>query len=158
MPRRRLRRKTTVGHIAVAIMAVAEAALGQPAPAATAAPVPAPWLDAFLEEEDLQAEVAGKRKQVYLITLPHPRKSVQSADDFAWRPPGDFSREQVVRIFIDVCQRPVHVDAAKGGGRGRAVTLERLVVFREMHQPDSNGHAHVHYHVALQLSSQAAAS
>ena len=155
MPHRRLRRKTTVGHVAVAIMTEAEAALGQPAPTAAVAPVPAPWLDAFLEEEDLQAEDAAKRKQVYLITLPHPRKSVQSAGDFAWRPPGDFNREQVVRMFIDICQRPAHVDAANGGGRSRAVTLERLVVFREMHKPDGNGHAHVHYHIALQLSSPA---
>ena len=79
-------------------MAVAEMAFGGAQHVPTAAPTPAPlhqWLAAFLDEEELLAEDANQRKRVYLVTLPHPRGSVMRVDDFAWRPPGAFSREQV---------------------------------------------------------------
>ena len=64
---RRLRRKTTIGALAVGLLL---------APAAAAAQVLAPVRQQrFLDEEDLQDEDAAKKKAVYLVTLPHPRRS-----------------------------------------------------------------------------------
>ena len=60
---RRLRRKTTVGQLAVLLSAVVPPALPTVAAAA--------WSDEFLFEEDLEPE-SDKRKAVYLVTLPHP--------------------------------------------------------------------------------------
>ena len=63
--RRRLRRKTAVGHVAVALVAAMHAA---PAVAE------AVWSERFLDDEDLAQEEAVARKATYLVTqaLPNP--------------------------------------------------------------------------------------
>ena len=76
---RRLRRKTTVGALAVGM------AMAQATAAGVAQVLPEMWQQSFFDEEDLQKEDLGKTKKVYLVTLPHPRRSVgnSAADDCA---------------------------------------------------------------------------
>ena len=63
VPTRRLRRKTSLGQavvtVAIQLAAVAAVAAGG-------------WLPDFLDAEELAPEDEDKRKQVYLVTLPHP--------------------------------------------------------------------------------------
>ena len=74
---RRLRRKTTVGALAVR-MVMAQAVI-----TGAAQVPPQMWQQSFFDEEDLQKEDLGRKKKVYLVTLPHPRRSLENsaADD-----------------------------------------------------------------------------
>lgn len=160
-PCRRLRRKTTVGHLALglAVVGLAAGAVGAEAPAP--APPPAPplapasaseWQDAFLASEDLEKENAQKRKAVYLVTLPHPKVAYGSAGSAELKAPGDYSREQVLEMFKAIFAAPEHVDAASASRGGPTTALVRCVVFREMHQPGEDGVARPHFHVAVAAS------
>ena len=139
-PRRRLRAKTTVADVGVAIASVAVAMSGNHDV----------WQPAFLDEQDLTEEEKQKRKAVYLVTLPHPRNGVSNTSGLA--SPGEFDRKAVVQLFLDVFANPVHVDAASSSRQGTKLRLEKMVVFRELHAVDESGVRHPHYHVALQAS------
>ena len=107
------------------------------------------WREQFLAQEDLVGEDTGRRKAVYLVTLPCPRSSVEGSGENGLRAPGQLSHEEVEKAFLDVFANPVHVDgASERRGRG-SLTLERMVIFKELHAPDEAGDERVHYHVAL---------
>ena len=82
---RRLRRKTTVGHLAIGLF-MAQAVAAEAPAAGLAQAAPSAWAQRFLDEEELQDEVALKRKAVYLVTLPHPNKSGESATSALKKP------------------------------------------------------------------------
>ena len=151
-PRRRLRRKTTVGQLALGVVAACFAA-GVVGAAAPAPPLGDGWTDDFVCGEELNKEDKRKRKAVYLVTLPHPRVALGLEARAGLRPPGDLSREDIARMFVDVFRAPEHVDPARHRRGAPTLTLERLVVFREPHRvADTDGRFHDHYHVALVAS------
>ena len=138
-PGRRLRRKTTVGQLAVLLAAVA--------PAALPALAEATWQDSFLKEEELEPE-GDKKKSVYLVTFPHPQESI-GPDVTGLRAPGDFTHKDIIRMLIDVFAHPAFVDAAAASRGPPTLTLQKMVVFRELHAADAANQRAVHYHVAL---------
>ena len=143
--RRRLRTKTTVGHLGVAIAAAPHVTAG--------AHVQVQWAQRFLDDEDLPAEEGTSRKATYLVTLPHPSQAAQSAQGL--RAPNTLTREQVVQMVLDAVANPVYLDAAAQSRQGPSVQVEQMVVFQELHAPDEQGAAHVHFHIALRLSGTA---
>ena len=148
-PTRRLRRKTRVGHLALGLAVVGLAA-GLTGPAAPAPP--SEWQDTFLAGESLEAENVGKRKSVYLVTLPHPRVARGGEGNAGLKAPGDPSREDVAKLMIAIFDNPQYVDAASASRSGPSLTLERLAVFRELHGACDDGVAHAHYHIAVAAS------
>ena len=100
--------------------------------------------------EGLQAEDLGKRKQVYLVTLPHPRAAWpdRDRDSEGFRCPGSLRRDEIINIFKDIFARPEYADIGNQH-KGTKLALEKMVVFRELHQPTEAGERCAHYHVAL---------
>ena len=93
--RRRLRAKTTVGHAAVALLAVAQATQGTGQVS---------WAKRFSDEEDLPREEEVARKAVYLVTLRHPSHAAQSTRGL--RAPRTLTREQGVAMISYVIANP----------------------------------------------------
>lgn len=140
--RRRLRVKTSVGHLSIAVP-LAGGAVGVVGSDII-------WKETFMVAEELDQENPALRKAVYLVTLPHPRQALDGVAGL--REPASLTHEQVVHAFLDAVARPVSLDPAAHVRQGPGVQIERMVVFKEKHAPDSEGKAHVHYHVAMQLS------
>ena len=62
--------------------------------------------------EALQLDDEGSAKdkrQVYLVTLPHPRQP-RSADGINLGAPGSLSKEDILQRFLDSCARPLYTD------------------------------------------------
>ena len=155
-PRRRLRRKTTVGSLAPTdAPALPLAAPAAPAPALALVPVTAQgqWPRRFLDEEDLCAEEASGRKATYLVTLPHPSLAAQDARGLI--APDTLTREKVAEVIFDCVAHPVYADAGAAARHMPTVRIEQMAIFREFHAPDVQGAAHAHFHVALRLSGTA---
>ena len=152
-PTRRLRRKTNVGHIAVAMLATAAAMPPVPAEAwADTFLVPAEaWADTFLDAEGLAPET-NKRKAVYLVTLPHPQTACGALGTWSLNSPGSFDRLAIVNMFLDIFARPLASDPAANHREANATTVEEMVVYQEKHAADANGVRHIHYHIALRAS------
>ena len=120
--RRRLRTKTTVAQVAVALLAAA-------APAQAVAQVQ--WAQRFFDDEDLLAEEDAARKAVYLVTLPHPGQAAQGTQGLV--APDSLTREQVVQMILDAVAHPMYQDAAAQSRAGPSVRVEQVVVYRELH-------------------------
>ena len=142
--RRRLRAKTTVAQVAVALVAAA---------ASVQAVAQVQWAQRFLEDEDLSAEEDAARKAVYLVTLPHPGQAAQGTQGL--RAPDSLTREQVVQMILDAVAHPAYQDPAAQSRHGPSIRVEQMVVYRELHAPDEQGIAHAHFHIALRLSGTA---
>ena len=116
------------------------------------------WRQDLLMCESIGEENPGRRKKVYLVTLPHPCYAGDACVNdttAALSHPGSFERQAVVDLFLDVFNGPVYADRGnQAQQRGPpSLTLEKLVVFRELHQPEGeDGTRHVHYHIALTAS------
>ena len=147
-PQRRVRPSAgpSVGHLALGVAVVGVAAGLGAAPATSGAE----WRDAFLTEEGLEKEDAQRRKAVYLVTLPHP--CVATSEGNGLKAPGDFTREEIANMILDIFDAPSHIDAASEARGETLLALQRFVVFREPHKPDAEGRVHDHYHVALVAS------
>ena len=91
-------------------------------------------------------ETAGARRQVYLITLPHPKAS-QSACGIKLVLPGSLSKNQILNCLLDACKNPAYSDG-KSLALKSEVHLKQAGVFRELHQPDPAGDVNAHVHVA----------
>ena len=135
--RRRLRTKTTVAQVAVALVAAA---------ASVQAVAQVQWAQRFLEDEDLSAEEDAARKAVYLVTLPHPGQAAQGTQGL--RAPDSLTREQVVQMILDAVAHPAYQDPAAQSRHGPSIRVEQMVVYRELHAPDEQGIAHAHFHIA----------
>ena len=123
VPRKRLRTKTKVES---------------PAPSLSQAAIAGP-----IEGE----EITTARKAVYLVTFPHPRAQ-RSSDGYALKPPGDFTRKQLLDALLDSCMNPVYTDL-KSRSQQPTVTLDKVVVVFENHQEDENGEVFRHGHIGL---------
>ena len=92
-------------------------------------------------------EEVGKKKQVYLVTLPHPHQTLSSTG-VRLRPPGELTHIQLLDCVKDSCLHPLYVDAYSRS-QGFQVRLKQATVFKEFHQPDAQGSTFAHFHVAL---------
>ena len=102
-----------------------------------------------LEELTVEGPRDGK-KQIYLVTLPHPR-AVYLSHGSNLRCTSTMTREDVRNMILDAIRNPVYIDAA-AAHRTSSVDVGKLVVYREFHEMDANGVAHPHFHVPLQLT------
>ena len=104
-----------------------------------------------MELEDLVVEgPKDSRKQIYLVTLPHPREVGAPAGNL--RCTSTMTPEELKNMIIDAIRHPVYVDAG-AAHRTSTIDVVKLVVYRELHAADENGVAHPHFHIALQLTS-----
>ena len=93
-------------------------------------------------------------KKAYLVTIPHPRKVLAKRVGKKTPPrpyPGQFSREDIERIFLDSAVHPMYDSA---GGHAGSVELKQMAIFMELHKPDPDAApdqvGKVHFHIALQ--------
>ena len=91
-----------------------------------------------LENED----VAAKR-QVYLVTFPHPRPGSPLVA------PGTMSRAAIVEKIVQACAAPSGTNPHR---HPQPVVLDYAAVFHEMHKGTCGGAKHSHYHVALKAA------
>lgn len=69
-------------------------------------------LQISLPAELILNEEAGidTKRQVYLVTLPHPRQA-RAATGEQLRAPGSLSKAAILSCFQDACQHPMYADA-----------------------------------------------
>ena len=97
-------------------------------------------------------EQPDSKRQAYLITLAHPVKT-HSQCGICLVAPGSLCRKQIRDCILDACAHPAHTNA-RSISRGECVTLGKLSVFMEYHQPKQNGSVFPHHHVAVLANSQ----
>ena len=144
-PLRRLRRKTSLGFVAIA---AAASAVAWPTPAEE------DWSDVFLTAEELGQEGKGQMKSIYLVTLPALQLAFASAVPRPYLTcPSTWKHEQVAHALLHAFRNPVHA-CCRGVEHVGPVVLESFVVFREHHAP-AVGQATglVHWHIALRAKS-----
>lgn len=98
-----------------------------------------------LDGEDLAA-----KRQVYLVTLPHPR-APESPCGRRLTSPESLSREQVLEYFRAALAAPVHVDA-RSVMNGFYVSPLLIGVFQEFHAANEEGEVHAHYHITVKAT------
>lgn len=105
------------------------------------------------------ADVAGEeqpnvKREVYLVTLPHPR--IARSQGVLLRAPGDLTREEVAAAVRLACAQPLPEAAGQHQWQFQPgpVPVKKLAVFRELHQPGADGRRAAHYHVAVHLGRQ----
>ena len=92
-------------------------------------------------------ERAGARRQVYLITFPHPQAS-HSKCGVKLVAPGSMSKTDLLNRVLDACAKPAYMDG-HSLSKNLQVHLKQAGVFREYHQPDPvSGDIFTHDHVA----------
>lgn len=96
--------------------------------------------------EDVQA-----KRQVFLVTFPHP-KAEFSQCGARLVPPGSMSRTDVLSKLLQACAAPLYSDL-RSLRSGCRVVVSQAAVFRELHKADAAGTAQAHYHVALKAES-----
>lgn len=103
----------------------------------------------FLSEvDDWEAqEKACAHKAVYLVTLPHPKRS-HAACGTKLVAPGTRSKKQILQCFLDAAAHPTYTDG-RSLSRGLGVKLKQAGVWREFHQPDGAGRAEAHFHISV---------
>lgn len=96
-------------------------------------------------------EVPYTKRQVYLVTLPHP-KETHSVCDRELVAPGSKSKRQILECFLDAAAHPAYADG-RSLSRGTGVSLDRAMVSREYHKADGSGKANRHDHIPVMGSS-----
>jgi hypothetical protein len=97
--------------------------------------------DWALEEQD------GSRRQVYLVTFPHPKSSHSKCGRLLVAP-GTLTKRQILEKLLDACQKPIYSDG-RSLAQQREVHLKHTGIWREYHAPDPTGTAHAHDHAPI---------
>ena len=87
------------------------------------------------------------KRQVYLVTLPHPRRSVSSSGRQLVAP-GSLSKTDVLNKFLDACAAPMYADG-RMLSNPQPVPIKLAGLWRELHQEDLEGQAYPHDHVPV---------
>lgn len=102
---------------------------------------------------DLEQELgAPAHRQVYLVTLPHP-KQTHSADGIPLAAPGAFSKQQILERFLACLREPARSDGRHLAAPGPGVPVLRTGVWRELHKQHADGstvRAHDHLPILAQ--------
>ena len=102
----------------------------------------------ILALDDWEAEEKhGARKQVYLVTFPHPKAS-HSKCGVALATPSARTKRQILECLLDARKDPIYTDARNLSWKCE-VQLKQAAVFQEFHAPDATGVVHTHYHVPV---------
>ena len=92
----------------------------------------------------MDMESPAQKRQVYLLTFPHPRPSS------ALTAPGSLNRQGILEKLFEACAAPCPLNPHNPP---QPVSLERAAVFRELHKPDAQGDIHTHYHIVVKGTS-----
>ena len=92
-------------------------------------------------------EKHGSRRQVYLVTFPHPRTR-HSACGRKLVAPGSVPKKHILQCLLDACANPDYTDARSLAWKC-AVALKHAGVWREYHQADPDGSTHAHDHATV---------
>ena len=93
------------------------------------------------------AEVSTDEKaNNWLVTFPHP-KQMQNHEGILLVPPSEHSKAQILTKTMECLARPDSRNPANP--IPQPIPVQRCGAWREKHQEDENGHAHLHDHVAL---------
>ena len=98
---------------------------------------------------DVEADVR-KRRQVYLVTFPHPVET-HSKTGRQLVSPGSLTKKQVLQMLMACFENPSYRNP-KDILAGRPIPLSRAGLWREFHQEDENGVAFAHDHTAVLAS------
>ena len=90
---------------------------------------------------------AKKGRQVYLVTLPHP-KAGASTEGRPLVAPGALSKKATLAAFLDCCAHPVYVDP-RSIRANLSIPMKYEGVWREFHAEDADGDVHEHDHLAV---------
>ena len=90
---------------------------------------------------------AKKGRQVYLVTLPHP-KAGASTEGRLLVAPGILLKKATLAAFLDCCAHPVYVDP-RSIRANLSIPMKYVGVWREFHAEDANGDVHEHDHLAV---------
>ena len=104
---------------------------------------------------DLEAEVGSKaHRQVYLVTLPHPKQGV-SSDGFRLVPPDTLTKSVVLDSFLACCRAPMHTDGRHRASGGPGIDILKTGVWREFHKQGPGGDLpRAHDHLAVLAAKQ----
>ena len=92
-------------------------------------------------------EQSGARRQVYVVTFPHPKVS-HSTCGRKLVAPGTKTKRQILDCLLDSCKNPTYSDGRSLAWKNE-VHLKLAGVWREFHQPDPAGVAHAHDHATV---------
>ena len=92
-------------------------------------------------------EQSGARRQVYLVTFPHPKVS-HSTCGRKLVAPGTKTKRQILDCLLDSCKNPAYSDGRSLAWKNE-VHLKFAGVWQEFHQPDPAGVAHAHDHATV---------
>ena len=98
-------------------------------------------------------EKVGAKRQVYLVTPPHPRQT-HSRCGKRLVAPGSKTKDQILECFLDAAAHPSYTDG-RSLSRGRGASLERALVAREYGQVGGDIAAHPHDHIPVLASTGA---
>ena len=96
---------------------------------------------------ELDAEDGSAKRQVYLITFPHPRIAAGrgGAPTVA---PGTLSHEELLTRVLEACAAPISA-SPNPSAVSHHVALSTAAVFREFHKAEGADQPCCHYHVAV---------
>jgi len=107
------------------------------------------------EPADVEDELGSKaHRQVYLVTLPHPKQAV-SGEGFRLVAPDTLTKGQVLQRFLDCLREPLYVDGRSLAMGGHGVQVLRAGVWRELHKQGSgNDMPRAHDHLPVLAAKQ----
>lgn len=137
--------------------------LRQLTPMAPKLAAPKRAMPARVQPDQRVTKAPDVQRRAYLVTIPHPRawrpagrlltKTASDSTGGALASPGDMTRADIEKAFLDAARRPVY-EHEHLSNRAAGVELEQMAVFMELHEPKAGDADDVprlpHYHVALQ--------
>ena len=90
--------------------------------------------------EDMKAEAEDAKRQVYLVTFPHPRAGNGLVA------PTSMSRLDLVKKLMRACAAPSGTCPHRPH---QPIVLDNVAVFHELHKENAGGVVHGHYHAAV---------
>ena len=108
-----------------------------------------------LDSVELGDEVGSSaHRQVYLVTLPHPKQAATN-DGVQLSAPGSFSKAQILERFLSCLRDPIYVDGRHRAAGGPGVEVSMTGVWREFHkQGEQGGPPRVHDHMPVLAAKQ----
>ena len=89
---------------------------------------------------DVKSEAEGAKRQVYLVTFPHPRPGSGLVA------PTSMSRVDIVGKLLQACAAPSGTFPHRPH---QPIVIDYAAVFHELHKENADGVVHGHYHVAV---------
>ena len=103
--------------------------------------------ESLLSPPDLGMEDASSKRQVYLITFPHPRVAV-GRGGAPLVAPGTLSHEEIIAKVLEACAAPI-ATSPNPLAASTPVVLSTAAAFREYHKAEDADEPRCHYHVAV---------